>query len=151
MKKGQGCREFEEGHPLTVGPAHLTDAPAEVLLGDHGPVDPDTLPEIDQVGRRVEPDPVACRMENGCQGCRDGALAVRPSHEEASISSLGVPQPAEQHPDGPETRPDAGILEAVEVCDGIKVHGFPGSRAMNLSALQGMSLMMLPCTLDPVP
>jgi len=65
MKKGQGRRELEVGHPFTVRPAHLTDAPAEDLLGDHGPVHPDTLPEIDEVGRRVEPGPAPGDPQDG--------------------------------------------------------------------------------------
>ena len=151
MQKGERRGEFEVGHPFPIRPAHLPDAPFQVLRGNRDPVDPDALPEIDQVGRRVEPDAVSRRLEDGGQGRRDGALAVRPPHEDAAVTVLGAPQAIQQPPDGTQSRPDAGTFQTVKVLKRIETHGLPGSRAMNLSPLQGASPPGLPCALDPVP
>jgi len=129
MHKGKRRGEFEVGHPFPDRPAHPPDQPLQLPPGNRGAVDPDALPEIDQVGRRVEPDAVSRRLQDGGQACRDGALAVGAPHEDAAVTALGISQARQQPPDGPQTRPDAGALQAVEIGDGIKGHGSQASRA----------------------
>jgi hypothetical protein len=91
MNKGKSRCKFEVGDSLAICPAKLPDEFAEGIFGDHGSIDPDAFPEIDKVGGRVQPNPVAGCLEDCCEGRRNGTFSVGASHKNAFTAFLGTP------------------------------------------------------------
>jgi hypothetical protein len=91
MSKGKGRCKFEVGDSLAIFPAHPPDEFAEGIFGDHGSIYPDAFPEIDKVGGRVQPNPVAGCLEDCCEGRRNGTFSVGASHKNAFTAFLGTP------------------------------------------------------------
>ena len=48
----------------------------DVFLGYRLSVNPDALPEIHQMGRGIEPDPVSCLLQYGGKRMRAGTLSI---------------------------------------------------------------------------
>ena len=70
--KERGMEGFEEATFLL----YKTD---DVFLGYRLSINPDALPEIHQMGRGIEPDPVSCLLQYGGKRMRAGALPLVPA------------------------------------------------------------------------
>jgi hypothetical protein len=141
MNKGKGRCKFEVGDSLAIIPAHPPDEFAQRFFGDHGPIHPDAFPEIDKVGGRVQPNPVAGCLEDSGEGRRDGPFPVGASHKNAFTAFLGTTEALQKSPDRSEARLDAAAFQTFEVLKRIRSH--KSTRAKRLAALEHWSNRIL--------
>ena len=81
--KERGMEGFEESTFLR----YKTD---DVFLGYRLSVNPDALPEIHQMGRGIEPDPVSCLLQYGGKRMRAGTLSIGTGHMNAAETAVGM-------------------------------------------------------------
>lgn len=62
----------------------------DVFLGYRLSINPDALPEIHQMGRGIEPDPVSCLLQYGGKRMRAGALSIGTGHMNAAETAVGM-------------------------------------------------------------
>jgi hypothetical protein len=97
---------------------HARPEPQHIFVRDRDAVHLDAFVEPDEVRRRVQADPVSCRLQGGGRIGAHRPLSVRPRHVQDLQVAVGIPQERKETTDVLQTELDPEPLEAVEVLQG---------------------------------
>ena len=110
-----GRGQFEKGRTKRLKETSLARYEVDdVGFGHRHAVYPDTLAEVDQVGRGIEPDAIAGGLEHGGDGVRTRTLAVGATDVYGQVFPMGMSEVRVQRPGGLEpllVGPGADLLE----------------------------------------
>ena len=121
-EQGQGGAEFKIGDPPRFKDgADARGETAELLLADKAIAHPETFPHIAQMGRGVEPDPVARLGKDREQRGAHRAFAVGAGHVDKSEFFFRAADPIKKGPHGLEPEFYLVDLQIVEIGQGFLV------------------------------